>query len=72
MMRWLLLALSASQCKLLYCPWYFSQSQLDELYAIMPDNSMGNEKKALLKTQRSYVKKLSKDIHKVKDRKSVV
>ena len=53
-------------CKLLFCPWYFSQSQLDELYAIMPDNSMGNEKKALLKTQRSYVKKLSKDIHKVK------
>lgn len=53
-------------CKLLYCPWYFSQSQLDELYAIMPDNSMGNEKKALLKTQNSYVKNLSKDIHKVK------
>lgn len=53
-------------CRLLYCPWYFSQSQLDELYAIMPDNSMGNEKKALLKTQRAYVKKLSKDIHKVK------
>jgi hypothetical protein len=53
-------------CRLLYCPWYFSQSQLDELYAIMPDNSMGNEKKALLKTQNSYVKNLSKGIHKVK------
>lgn len=53
-------------CKLLYCPWYFSQSQLDELYAIMPDNSMGNEKKALLKTQNSYVKKMSKNLYKVK------
>jgi hypothetical protein len=53
-------------CRLLYCPWYFSQSQLDELYAIMPDNSMGNEKKALLKTQNSYVKKMSKNLYKVK------
>jgi hypothetical protein len=32
----------------------------------MPDNSMGNEKKALLKTQNSYVKNLSRNIHKVK------
>ena len=27
-----------TNCGLLYCPWYFSTEQLDELYSDMPDN----------------------------------
>lgn len=47
-------------CGLLYCPWYFSDQQLQILYAEMPDNLMGEDKSVISKTQSGYVKWLSK------------
>ena len=43
-------------CGLLYCPWYFSDQQLEILYAEMPDNLMGEDKSVISKTQSGYVK----------------
>jgi hypothetical protein len=47
-------------CGLLYCPWFFSASQLSELYAEMPDNTMGEDKSIVSKTQSAYAKWIMK------------
>ncbi len=52
-------------CSLLYCPWYFTQIQLDELYVDMPDNFMGEDKSTVSKTQSGYVIWLGKFVSKV-------
>ena len=41
-------------CALLYCPYYFNESQLDALYADMPDNLLGAEKSTAARTQKGY------------------
>ena len=41
-------------CDLLFCPFYFSQPQLDELYSKMPDNLMGEKRNVARKTQEGY------------------
>jgi hypothetical protein len=46
-------------CSLLYCPWYFGERQLADLYQDMPDNLMGEHKPTVTKTQSGYVKWLS-------------
>ena len=43
-------------CGLLYCPWYFSAKQISELYAAMPDNTMGEDKSTVSKTQSAYAR----------------
>jgi hypothetical protein len=43
-----------TECGLLYCPVYFWQAQLEELYRQMPDNTAGVPVAALRKTQRGY------------------
>ena len=43
-------------CGLLYCPWYFSPRQISELYAAMPDNTMGEDKSTVSKTQSAYAR----------------
>ena len=47
-------------CELLYCPWYFTKEQLDELYSEMPDNTMGEDKRTASKTQSRYARKIVK------------
>ena len=47
-------------CELLYCPWYFTKEQLDELYSEMPDNTMGEDKRTAYKTQSRYARKIVK------------
>jgi hypothetical protein len=44
-----------TNCRILYCPYYFSESQLDILYADMPDNLLGAEKSTAARTQIGYV-----------------
>ena len=51
-----------TNCGLLYCPWYFSTEQLDELYSDMPDNLLGEDQSIISKTHQSYVKQISKKI----------
>jgi hypothetical protein len=53
-----------ANCGLLYCPWYFSAKQLDELYSDMPDNLLGEDKSIISKTHQGYVKQISKKIKK--------
>jgi hypothetical protein len=43
-------------CELLYCPWYFNPKQISELYAAMPDNTMGEDKSTVSKTQSAYAR----------------
>ncbi len=43
-------------CRLLYCPWYFNPKQISELYAAMPDNTMGEDKSTVSKTQSAYAR----------------
>lgn len=43
------------ECRLLYCPWYFSVDQLTTLYSQMPDNLLGEDKATASKTQAGYV-----------------
>ena len=43
-------------CELLYCPWYFSREQIAILYSEMPDNTMGEDKSTVSKTQSAYAK----------------
>ncbi len=45
-----------TKCGLLYCPWYFNSEQISELYAAMPDNTMGEDKSTVSKTQSGYAK----------------
>lgn len=42
------------KCQLLYCPWYFSKDQISLLYAAMPDNTMGEDKSTVSRTQSAY------------------
>ena len=41
-------------CALLYCPYYLNETQLDVLYADMPDNLLGAEKSTAARTQKGY------------------
>jgi len=50
-------------CSLLYSPQYFKSDHLDELYAEMPDNLMGEDKSVASKTQSTYVKNIAKYVH---------
>lgn len=43
-------------CGLLYCPWYFNPKQISELYAAMPDNTMGEDKSTVSRTQSAYAR----------------
>jgi 2-polyprenyl-3-methyl-5-hydroxy-6-metoxy-1,4-benzoquinol methylase len=47
-------------CKLLYCPVYFTEEQLNELYSSMDDNTAGEEIQALNETQLNYVELASR------------
>jgi SAM-dependent methyltransferase len=42
-------------CSLLYCPTYFNQKQLDELYRSMPDNLAGETEEVIGRTQSKYI-----------------
>lgn len=53
-----------ANCGLLFCPWYFSSKQLDELYSDMPDNLLGEDKSIISKTHKGYVQQISKKIQK--------
>ncbi len=48
------------RCSLLYCPTFFSASQLEELYRQMPDNTAGVPLSALARTQGGYFRSLKK------------
>jgi hypothetical protein len=52
-------------CNLLYCPYYFSESQLDALYSDMPDNLLGAEKSTAEKTQLGYFRFFQREIGEV-------
>lgn len=47
-------------CGLLYCPTFFTEQQLADLYARMSDNTAGIPLEPLRKTQNSYFKVLKK------------
>jgi len=47
---------TCDECELLYCPWYFTQEQIAVLYSEMPDNTMGEDKSTVSKTQSAYAK----------------
>ncbi len=48
-------------CELLYCPWYFTKEQIVILYSEMPDNTMGEDKSTVSKTQAAYAKWILQD-----------
>ena len=48
-------------CGLLYCPWYFTKEQIAVLYSEMPDNTMGEDKSTVSKTQAAYAKWILRD-----------
>lgn len=48
-------------CNLLYCPWYFTQEQIAILYSEMPDNTMGEDKSTVSRTQSEYAKWILQD-----------
>lgn len=48
-------------CELLYCPWYFTKEQIALLYSEMPDNTMGEDKSTVSKTQSAYAKWILQD-----------
>jgi Zn-finger protein len=52
-------------CFMLYCPWYFSNSQLKELYSDMPDNLLGEDKSVISRTQSGYVKQIARKVSQV-------
>jgi hypothetical protein len=52
-------------CLTLYCPYYFSEAQLDALYSDMPDNLLGAEKSTVEKTQVGYFKFFRKKVKNV-------
>ena len=53
-----------SNCNLLYSPKYFSNEQLDILYADMPDNLLGEDKSIISKTHQGYVTQILKKVKK--------
>lgn len=50
-----------NKCRILYCPYYFNQDQLNFLYSSMPDNLAGEKIEIVGKTQKKYVSYLSKN-----------
>ena len=50
-----------TDCALLYCPWYFTKQQIAILYSEMPDNTMGEDKSTVSKTQSTYAKWIVRD-----------
>jgi len=48
-------------CGLLYCPWYFNNEQIANLYAVMPDNTMGEDKSTISRTQSNYARWVMKN-----------
>ena len=54
------------KCGLLYCPEYFSQRQLDQLYFIMPDNLMGESVGTASRTQSGYADQILRHAKEVK------
>lgn len=48
-------------CNLLYCPWYFTENQIAILYSEMPDNTMGEDKSTVSRTQSAYAKWILQD-----------
>lgn len=48
-------------CELLYCPWYFTKEQIAILYSEMPDNTMGEDKSTVSKTQSAYAQWILQD-----------
>ena len=54
-----------SKCGLLYCPYYFDENQLSELYRTMPDNLMGENAGTAAKTQKGYARRASKNKTKI-------
>ena len=54
------------KCHLLYCPWYFSDAQLNDLYSDMPANLLGEDKSVISRTQHGYVSQISKYVNKVR------
>lgn len=55
------------QCGLLYCPLYFQENQLAELYKSMPDNLLGESRGTALKTQSRYADYFSSGLTKVEN-----
>ena len=51
-----------SSCNLLYCPVYFTGTQLQELYSFMGDNTAGEQTNVLSMTHASYLRSLSKNV----------
>jgi hypothetical protein len=51
-------------CLLLFCPYYFNATQVDSLYAEMPDNLLGAEKSVAEKTQNGYFSWIKGNIRK--------
>lgn len=50
-----------AECGMVYCPAYFSQEQLSELYGTMADNTAGVDKEIIRATQRGYYKLLKEN-----------
>ena len=49
-----------NECRLLYCPAFFTSSQLEYLYAQMPDNTAGVSVSTLSQTQNGYFRSFQK------------
>ena len=52
-------------CDLLYCPYYFTASQINDLYSSMPDNSMGEDKQTVSKVGIQHAKRIIKNLENV-------
>ncbi len=50
-----------TDCGMLYCPWYFNKGQIANLYAAMPDNTMGEDKSTISRTQSKYAQWIMKN-----------
>lgn len=48
------------ECDLLYSPYYFTGEQIAVLYSEMPDNTMGEDKSTVSRTQSAYAKWIMK------------
>ncbi len=55
--------IKCANCNLLYCPTFFSDEQLASLYALMDDNTAGEDENVLQRTQSRYVSNLAKKLH---------
>lgn len=51
-----------ANCRLLYCPTFFQDSQLNSLYQMMEDNTAGEDVKVLTRTQSRYVSDLAEAV----------